>query len=604
MNSATTTGASLDPAQSAVVEAPASARSLVTAGPGTGKTFTLLKRAQWLVDECGIEPSPGLMILSFSRAAVETVARRGHLEIDLGRLPVWTVDSMASRILFESGVETDHMSFDDRICAASRALGSNAAARNLVTETRHVLVDEAQDVVGVRGELVNDLIELICSDRESGFTVFGDAAQSIFDFQLDGLATGPRLLELVRGSRVGADQHELQINYRMRDPRLVDFASRMGAELRDSTERSGSRLRRGVETHILKSPGWTRLDDAAPEIQAAYEGPTRPRVAVLCRSNAECLQLGSHLQAAGLDVRVQHRALDRGGAAWLAGLFGSVPVPRSSIPEEPQTWGRPWMRPPEETLRLLRQARLARDRDVDLDRLASMLRSGACPEELIARHDAAVTVSTIHRAKGLEYDTVFVVESMQRPDAETTLEEARVLYVAATRARDELVSGAALEIDGLIVNTAEGGRTKVCWWHKRKRAKYLEVKVSDTDGDWAPPGRDEFDRVERFLAADLLPGDPMELRLSADSTEEEPSYDLIHMGGEAEVCLGRTTPTFGAMLNREVWGRPPSTISGLTAEIPDTASMTVRTARQLDLGDHGLHLRARAFGLGRLGWNQ
>ena len=29
---------------------------LITAGPGTGKTFTLVKRAVYLIQECGIQP--------------------------------------------------------------------------------------------------------------------------------------------------------------------------------------------------------------------------------------------------------------------------------------------------------------------------------------------------------------------------------------------------------------------------------------------------------------------------------------------------------------------------------------------------------------------
>lgn len=29
---------------------------LITAGPGTGKTFTLVKRAVYLIQECGIKP--------------------------------------------------------------------------------------------------------------------------------------------------------------------------------------------------------------------------------------------------------------------------------------------------------------------------------------------------------------------------------------------------------------------------------------------------------------------------------------------------------------------------------------------------------------------
>lgn len=63
----------------------------------------------------------------------------------------------------------------------------------------------------------------------------------------------------------------------------------------------------------------------------------------------------------------------------------------------------------------------------------------------------AVTLSTIHRSKGLEYNTVYVIgtvdgmiphdyalESLRNGDASPLEEERRLLYVAVTRAKDEL----------------------------------------------------------------------------------------------------------------------------------------------------------------------
>ena len=34
---------------------------LITAGPGTGKTFTLVQRAIYLIEECGILPEQGIV---------------------------------------------------------------------------------------------------------------------------------------------------------------------------------------------------------------------------------------------------------------------------------------------------------------------------------------------------------------------------------------------------------------------------------------------------------------------------------------------------------------------------------------------------------------
>jgi hypothetical protein len=128
------------------------------------------------------------------------------------------------------------------------------------------------------------------------------------------------------------------------------------------------------------------------------------------------------------------------------------------------------------------------------------------------------------------------------------------------------------------------------------------VKISDADDDWAPAGREEFDRVQAVLR-ELLPGDPVELRLRPESDGDEPRFDIVHMPDTAnETVMGCTDRHFGRMLKNEVFGRTPRRLSDLTADIPDTAALSALTARELGLGEHGIHLRARVYGLGRMRW--
>ena len=101
----------------------------------------------------------------------------------------------------------------------------------------------------------------------------------------------------------------------------------------------------------------------------------------------------------------------------------------------------------------------------------------------------------------------------------------------------------------------------------------------------------------------MLPGDRIELRLRRETDGYEPRFDIVHMPGTAEEStIGGTDRYFGRMLKKEVLGQTPLRLSGLTADIPDTAALPALTARELDLGEHGLHLRARVYGLGRMEW--
>jgi superfamily I DNA/RNA helicase len=594
----------VDAAQAAVVEAPISSRLVVTAGPGTGKTRTLLARAQWLVDHQGLEPGSGLLVLSFSRAAVETVARRGFTETGLGRLPVRTLDSLAARILLEVGAHAG-LSFERRIAAATEALSETGAAA-MFASVRHLLVDEAQDVVGARARFALALLEEVCGYSDNGFTVLGDPAQAIFDWQGRREQKLPeRLFDLVDAAPLDAARAELNTNHRMKNARLAELAASFGPPLRSAKPRSDwPSFRFRLEEEVMLEPGWTRSEDAAAEIRAAARAPGEPQVAVLCRSNAEVLWLAAHLQEEGVEVVVRHRAEDRGGAPWLAQLFSRVPLNAAPVPEQPDDSGEDaWMRPPADLLRVLRQVGLARNRDVDLGRLAELLRAGACPEELTVRRQAAVTVSTVHRAKGLEYDTVFVVAGRRPPAAEDAEEEARVLYVAATRARDELLSGAPLDLGG-PTRGAEGGRAVVCSWAKSRRPVEFEVTVADSDPDWIPGSAEQFEAVQQHLRERVAPGDGVSLRLAGEGEDGLPRYDIVHADPfGSETVVGRTGRELGAALRREVQGRAPRTLTGLSAEVPDTAALSPLAADRVGLGEHGLHLRARAYGLGRLAWS-
>jgi ATP-dependent DNA helicase UvrD/PcrA len=590
-----------DASQADVVAAPVAARLVVTAGPGTGKTRTLLARADRLIEEEELEPAFDLAVLSFSRVAVETVARRGFAESGMGRLPVATIDSTASRILFEAGLRVEPGGFDSRIRQAIEAIEADPPGLADFLSVRHALVDEAQDVVGVRARFVRKLLEYVCRDEGAGFTVFGDAAQAIFDFQLSGEERAERLLDLGDDAALGVDRRELTTNHRMQNPRLVQIATDFGGRLRGA-DREGpwAELCEGLAEEIELESGWLVADGAAAEVRAVVDRPWRPQVAVLTRRNAEALRLASRLHAGGLDVGVRHRAQDRGGAAWLAPLFGGEEFADVPVPQGDGLPGlRPWFQPPPELPRVLRDARVAKAGRVDLRRLAALLRSGACPEELVVCREAAVTVSTIHQAKGLEFDTVFVVEADPGAEAEDSPEEARVLYVAATRARDELLSGAALKSQGRVGRVDGEARVLVRPWPGRHAPDWIEVKVSDSDGEWAPADRDGFDRLQRFLVERAVPGERAELRLREGRDRSVPVYDIIQRdgGGNEELTVGRTSAAFGRTLAAQNRGRIPDAIRGLVSDIPDTDVLGSATARRLGLGEHGIHLRARVYGL-------
>ena len=110
---------------------------------------------------------------------------------------VATVDALATRILIEQGVDPTGLGFDARITRLLRMLQGGEVDEAL-PDVRHVIVDEVQDVVGVRARLIAVLLEHL--PASVGFTMLGDPKQGIYDFQLEDCNGPDRLLEVATSS--------------------------------------------------------------------------------------------------------------------------------------------------------------------------------------------------------------------------------------------------------------------------------------------------------------------------------------------------------------------------------------------------------------------
>ena len=158
-----------------IARAPIGVRQLVLAGAGTGKTFTLIERVKHLVEECGVSPGSGIFILSFTRAAIKEIKDRvREAGGDVGFVKARTFDSFASAMLrnIEDGGSWMSLGYDKRIAYVTKL--------NLEDELRgydHVIVDEIQDLVGVRAAFVKRISSPIAGSQCSAtlpraFTTF------------------------------------------------------------------------------------------------------------------------------------------------------------------------------------------------------------------------------------------------------------------------------------------------------------------------------------------------------------------------------------------------------------------------------------------------
>lgn len=178
----------------------------------------------------------------------------------------------------------------------------------------------------------------------------------------------------------------------------------------------------------------------------------RPGDLVLCRNNAPLLALALQLMARGVPVCLRGQDMREDMLGWAQGLHDALGALDS--PEVAQA-----LRDlPGARMQNLRAAGLDRDPDAlreharvcdVLDAFATLLRlhRPRTPAQVQQHLDGlfsdsaedAVLLSSVHRAKGLEAERVFVYEPQRIPAPfGTPQEEENVLFVALTRSRSEL----------------------------------------------------------------------------------------------------------------------------------------------------------------------
>jgi DNA helicase-2/ATP-dependent DNA helicase PcrA len=563
----------LDDDQAAAAEIAPSDRQIVLAPPGSGKTEVVAALLRNL-EEHGLESADEVLALSFSRAAVGALRRR--LGSGSGPAPaITTLDSLAAKILEDIDEdEWRHLSFDKRIERATELLETGASAVDIAM-VRHLVVDEVQDLVGIRARLVLKIIDCLASD--AGLTLLGDPDQAVYDFQLENELdfNSADLLDAVRMTG-GVTDRRLRTQYRARTPEARAAASMLAERPR------GHRRTAVVRSFLATVP---LVGDVGEVGTAAtrWHGAT----AFLCRTNGQAMMIADELRRIGAAPTTRAAAEDLPVAEWIGealGDFTTTTVRRDQVMDRlndaPGGPSAAW--------RLLKQAEsdyAVHDR-LDLGRLRAALSRRAVPAELMEAVGSRIVISTVHRAKGLEFDNVVLVNASELLPGDAVDEEASVAYVAATRARDQLLAATAdfprfLRKDNRIGRWILGGPQS---W------KTLGIEVKSEDVEPVATGR----------PPDVPPGSSVNIVLDPFRSElDYPVYTLEWDG----TAVARTSEEFGRRLTRRIGARPlkgkswPS-LSGLGLEARETRVAPYGATEESLIGT-----ALRFSGMTRIHWN-
>ncbi len=535
-----------NPKQQAIVASRERNNILTLAGPGSGKTRVIVHRCAWLLRVDRVR-GQGIVILCFNRFAALDIRRRlwGLVEKDASAVTIQTFHGLALKILgrtmadLDEGVGDGKLSFEELIPAANRMLKSEEVPigmeadefrEKLVGNLTHILVDEYQDIGPDAYELVSLIAGKSKESEEDKLSIMavGDDDQSIYGFAGANVEF-IRRYETDYANSVGEggnessfiERHYLIENYRSTENIIA--ASNHLISLNKDRMKIEYPIQRNRDRRAEHAGGiLEELDPIAKGRVQIIEADGRVHQAEACV--AEIFRLkGILVDADWKDFCVFARTnqaltivrliLEDAGVA--VAILGEEGMPRLRRARTIHRWIESLKAKRDEFWTGVQLQEKLRDflstNDLNdphgqvLESIASSFygETGGTEQrvadidlffsEMVTEKDRnssreGVRLSTAHKAKGLEFDHVFILDGAWNPRTNSRREieeERRIFYVAMTRAKKSLA----------IVRLNESGN------------RFVEEIVSP-------------DTIERRIDTDRSSADKLEIRCSLLSLDE------------------------------------------------------------------------------------
>ena len=447
---------------------------LVLAGPGSGKTRVLVHRIAYLI-RVRRESSGTILALTYNRhAAVEARRRLDELiGSDARGVNVMTCHALAMRILgisfADAAANPGDETFDNILREATSLLRSDETTAFVTREQmlgrfNWILVDEYQDIGEPEYELISALAGKTLAEDDARLNLFavGDDDQNIYAWK--GAS--------VRYIRRFAQDYRAKVEYLVENYRssgfIIDAANRC-------IEGAAERLKRDhgirIDAHrVANPPGgpWTGRDSLAEgrvqilhlrggqlsQAVAAVEELQRlsaldpdwqwSRCAIIARNWADldpvrsvCVVRGIPVQSAREELSSFWRARETQRFLTTLEAGGSTTIETSQIQRyRANLRADPWAAL---LAQALEELMLEESHAVVLPTAFVRNWLGEWSKE-IRRRQQGLLLTSAHRAKGLEFDHVVILDGrwMSTSAAEDSETPRRLYYVSMTRARETL----------------------------------------------------------------------------------------------------------------------------------------------------------------------
>ncbi|WP_394578746.1 ATP-dependent helicase [Cytobacillus firmus] len=369
--------------------------------------------------------------------------------------------------------------FQGLINEATRILSLKQRTYNDISESfQHIFVDEYQDTSLAQEELLLRLI-----DRNQTVTVVGDKNQTIYTFNGSNSENMDRFSDYCkRNAPSSSEVIHLTQNYRSTNE-IIQVANDFIGEqtIFPANKRNGIKPL-VVETHSIQ----LAAEFIAKEINELIKEPniTLSDICILYRKNSEyspqAEAVFEQLDKCSIPYETQQKNKEK-----TESLVEQVLNVRDAYEDEPLEEVIEKLKvkkAPEELIKFI--VEVMKQGGVDTDDLAEYIVEIEIQEEAVTD---ALSIKTVHDAKGLEYPIVFILylgdrefPHSSRPDIE---EEKRLLYVGLTRAQNQLyvLGRKGIEFEGFLNNCIDSDTTHIHFHSSFVEERNEGFNKEDTD---------------------------------------------------------------------------------------------------------------------------
>ena len=440
----------LSPIQLKIINDNESKYIVVAAGPGSGKTRLLVHKLASLLLMEDVKHEQLLMV-TFSRAAATEFKKRLLKLIGNAAnfIEIKTFHSYCFDLLGKVGsIEKSDLILKKAI----EKIQNREVEANRITKTV-LVIDEAQDMDQDEFNLIQALME---QNEEMRVIAVGDDDQNIFEFRG---ASSKYLMQFMQVNK--AVKYELVENYRSKS-NLVAFTNQFVKKIRRRFKVNPiiARQNDNGKIKVIRYRGGNLITPLVRDIMATNLSGTS---CVLTKTNEEALQITGMLIRNGMQARLiqTNEGFNLNNLAEVRFFLDRINLSDDVFIISDDIWAnakREFFNKYQKSNKLELCRNIIKDFEATNPKnkyksdLEVFIKESSL-EDFFSENGETIFVSTIHKAKGKEFDNVFLMLDNFYPVSD---EDKRLLYVAMTRAKQNLfIHMNGNYLDGIAVQNLE-----------------------------------------------------------------------------------------------------------------------------------------------------